>query len=128
VSGRSADAALARSQAAVAAAESEQARRSVEAAAKVDLLNAHSRHSQWQRLSQASAQAGAAADAIGRAYEAGELGMAELLAARRQQLDARLEAATASLDAHEALARLRLDAHQVWAPGHEEGGGHHHDH
>lgn len=127
-SGRSADAAVARSQSAVASAEADQARRGVEAAARVDVLNVHSRLSQWQRLSQAAAQASAAADAIGRAYELGELGLAELLAVRRQQLDARLEAGTASLDAHEALARLRLDAHQVWAPGHRDGDAHHHDH
>ncbi|MEY4760391.1 MAG: hypothetical protein RLZZ200_247 [Pseudomonadota bacterium] len=128
VAARSADAAIARSQATIASAESAQVRRSVESTARLDVLNARSMIGQWERLSSAAAKATAAADALGRAYEAGEIGVAELIAARRQQLDAKLESGAASYAAHESLARLRLDAHLVWAPSHEEGKPGHRDH
>ena len=128
VSARGAEAALARSHANIAAAESSQVRRKVESDARLDLLNARSKRSQWERLSVSAVQATAAAAAIGKAYEVGEVGMAEWLSARRQQLEASLEAGAASLSAHEAMARLRLDAHQIWAPGHEEGHSPHQDH
>lgn len=115
-SGRAADAALARSHAVVAEAEADQVRKDVEAAARLDVVNAHASHRQWQRYDEAATQANAAAAAVSRGYEVGELGITDLLLARRQQLDAQLQAEDALLSAHEAQARLWLDAHRIWAP------------
>ena len=112
---RGAEAAMARSVAAGAAAEALQARHSVEGAARRDVLNARSSYRQWERLAAVAGQSSAAAESVTRAYAAGELGVAELLAARRQSLDAQLLAAVSLLTAHENQARLQLDAHQLWA-------------
>ncbi len=112
---RGAEAAMARSTAAVAAAEAIQARHSVEGAAQRDVLNARSSYRQWERLADVARQSQAAAESVARAYAAGELGVSELLAARRQSLDAQLLATVSLLTAHESQARLQLDAHQLWA-------------
>lgn len=112
---RGAEAALARSNANVAAAELERTRSRVESAARLALLNARSGFLQWDRLSAAASQSRGVADSLARAYAAGELGMTELLAARRQALDAEQLQASAQLTAHEAYARLKLDAHELWS-------------
>ena len=80
-----------------------------------DVLNARSSYRQWERLAAVAGQSSAAAESVTRAYAAGELGVAELLAARRQSLDAQLLATVSLLTAHESQARLQLDAHQLWA-------------
>jgi hypothetical protein len=121
-SNRSADASLARSAAAIAAADADQVRGRVDATARLDLVNARSAYLQWERLASVARQSTAAADSVGRAYTVGELGMSELLAARRQALDAQLLAGAAQLTAHETHARLKLDAHELWAL--DEGAGH----
>ncbi len=115
LAGRGAEAAMARSAAAAAAAEAIQTRNSVEGAARRDVLNARSSYRQWERLADVARQSQAAADSVARAYAAGELGVSELLAARRQALDSQLLATVSLLTAHESQARLQLDAHQLWA-------------
>lgn len=70
-------------------------------------------------LSALSAQAAAeriqaASELAAKAYALGEHGLAELLLARRQALEANLAAALAQLDANEARYRLLLDAHRLW--------------
>jgi len=112
---RDADVALARSAANRANAAVVQAHASVEAAARTDLLNAHSSYRQWQRLAQVSRLTQTVADGTAKAYAAGETGVAELLLARRQHQEAQTQAMTALLSAHETYARLRLDAHEILA-------------
>ena len=51
---------------------------------------------------------------MARAYALGEIGLSDVLAARRLAIEARLAADTAQLDASEARYRLLLDAHQLW--------------
>ena len=114
--GRAADAALARSQATLAEVAADQVRRDVEATARIDVVNARASWLQWQRFDDAAVQADAAATAVARGYEVGELSITELLLARRQQLEAQIQAEDALLNAHEARARLWLDAHRIWAP------------
>ncbi|HEX4928322.1 MAG TPA: TolC family protein [Burkholderiales bacterium] len=55
------------------------------------------------------------AELAGRAYALGELGLADVIAARRIAIEARLAASLAKLDAAEARYRLMLDAHELWA-------------
>ncbi|HYX66005.1 MAG TPA: TolC family protein [Burkholderiales bacterium] len=50
-----------------------------------------------------------------RAYALGEVSLADVIAARRIAVEARLAATLASLDAAEARYRLMLDAHELWA-------------
>ncbi len=66
-------------------------------------------------------QARVAADAMernaalsARAYQLGESSLAELLAAQRLAIEARLAAAVVQLEAAEARYRLLLDAHLLW--------------
>ena len=112
---RDAEVALARSNVIKADAAATQARASVEAAARTDLLNARSNWRQWERLASVARLSLTAAEGVSKAYAAGEVGIAEVLAARRQAQDAQLQAVTALLSAHEAYSRLRLDAHEIWA-------------
>ncbi|MEW5768843.1 MAG: TolC family protein [Pseudomonadota bacterium] len=68
----------------------------------------------YQRLEEAATAMERHADLAGRAHEMGELGLSDTLLARRNALDARLQAEQARLAANEAIARLLLDAHQLW--------------
>ena len=112
---RDAGVSLARSAANRANAAVVQAHASVEAAARTDLLNAHSSYRQWQGLAQVSRLAQTVADGVAKAYSAGEAGVAEVLLARRQAQESQTQAMTALLTAHETYARLRLDAHEILA-------------
>ncbi len=54
---------------------------------------------------------------MARAYALGEIGLADVLTARRLAIEARLAAITAQLEAAQARYRLLLDAHQLWPLG-----------
>lgn len=54
------------------------------------------------------------AELAGRAYALGEVNLADVIAARRIAVEARLAATLARLDAAEARYRLMLDAHELW--------------
>lgn len=69
----------------------------------------------WQLAREATLALQQNAELTARAYNLGELSLAETLIARRQALDAQLTANLAQLDAHQARYRLLLDAHQLWA-------------
>ena len=119
-SARDAEVALARSASVRADAVLQQAQASVEAAARTDLLNAHSSRRQWERLDKVAQLSQAAAEGVARAYAAGEVGIAEVLAARRQAQESQLQAGAALLTAHQTYSRLRLDAHEIWALDEED--------
>lgn len=72
-----------------------------------------------RRLKEAAAELVRHADLAARAHELGELGLSEVLLARRQALEARLAAEQSRLAANEAIARLLLDAHRLWPLGAE---------
>jgi outer membrane protein TolC len=67
-----------------------------------------------QRAESAAAGLQRNADLAGRAYALGEVNLADVIAARRIAVEARLAATLASLDAAEARYRLMLDAHELW--------------
>ena len=70
--------------------------------------------SRWQ-VAEESAQAQAqVAERVARANELGETGLAEVLLARRQMLEASLSASNARVDALESRALLLLGAGQLW--------------
>lgn len=115
LSGRGADAALARSTARRAAAEAAHVRLRVEADARAAVLGVRSARAQWERLETTRRQSQAAAEAVARGYELGELDIASLLAARRMAAEAAEEAEIALVTLLEAGGRLRLDSHELWA-------------
>lgn len=69
----------------------------------------------WQTLEQVAQQTQQQASLMLRAYQAGELTLAEALTGRRLALDALLAAQSAQVDALQAEARVRLDAHEIWS-------------
>ncbi|MDP2879401.1 MAG: TolC family protein [Sulfuricella sp.] len=67
------------------------------------------------------------AELMARAYALGEMGLPEVLTARRQALETNLAAVLARLEAAETRYRLLLDAHQLWPlDADEEDEGHAH--
>lgn len=81
----------------------------------------------WQSAQRAADKMRGNAELMARAYALGEMGLSEVLTARRQALEANLAAALARLDASETRYRLMLDAHQLWPlDADEEEGPHSH--
>lgn len=91
-----------------------------------NLLNgAHAAYRSALSTREAAARIQASSDLAARAYALGEQGLAEVLLARRQALEANLSAVLAQIDASEARYRLLLDAHQLWPISSEEHEGEH---
>lgn len=110
--------AAARGQAAEAEALAEAeaaARRRISAEAANNWLRASGAMEAYRRLAQAAEAAQQHAALTGRAHELGEVGLTEVLLARRTALEARLATEQARIGANEAIARVLLDAHQLWA-------------
>jgi len=81
----------------------------------------------WQSAQSAADKMRGNAELMARAYGLGEMGLPEVLTARRQALEANLSAALARLEAAETRYRLLLDAHQLWPlDADEEDEGHAH--
>ncbi len=91
------------------------ARRRLAAEAAINWQRASSGIESYRSLKTAAEASLTHAALAQRAHELGELGLAEALLARRQALDAQLQAEQARLTANEAIARLLLDAHRLWA-------------
>ena len=75
----------------------------------------------WQKAKLAADGMQRNAELMTRAYSLGEMGLPEVLLARRQALEAGLAAALAQLNARESRYRLLLDAHQLWPLDKDEG-------
>lgn len=98
-----------------ALAETEAAtRRRLAAEAAANWLRASSAVASYRRATQAAEAASRHADLTRRAHELGELGLAEVLMARRAALETRMAAEQTRIGANEAIARLLLDAHRLW--------------
>lgn len=81
----------------------------------------------WQSAQGAADMMRSNAELMAKAYSLGEMGLPEVLTARRQALEASLAAVLARLDAAETRYRLMLDAHQLWpldVNGDDEGHAH----
>ena len=113
--GRAADVAAARSQAAIALAEREQAERLSDFEARSEYLAAHSTYEQWQRIAAVARTSAATAATLFEGYRLGEYDFATVLAARRQAAEVAEQADIARIAAWHAHARLKIDAHEVWA-------------
>ena len=83
--------------------------------------NAVAAYDGWQKAKAAADGMQRNAELMTRAYSLGEMGLSEVLLARRQALEAGLAAALAQLNARESRYRLLLDAHQLWPLDKDEG-------
>ncbi len=92
----------------------------LETQARINFENAQGSYATWQAAQQAADSLRAQARKLARAQALGEAGLADVLLARRQYLEAALSADQARSDAWEAHYRLMLDAHQLW-PFHVDG-------
>lgn len=118
-SARRAQADKQRAMARVAAAETQAVIREIEAHAASIVQKAFTDEQTWRTQMQARTAADAHYRRAARAYELGEIGLAELLGfARLLQQTARNEA-LARVESHYSRARLEVDAHERWAPLHE---------
>ncbi len=115
---RSAASRASRAEARMAEQRARETRLRVEADAQRAVLAARASYGQWTRLRDVATQARQNAEKLQHGYTLGEFTITDVLLARRQALDAELEAAMAQLDALETMGRLQLDAHQIWTqPG-----------
>jgi cobalt-zinc-cadmium efflux system outer membrane protein len=119
-SARAAEAAIARSEARMAATAARGTQLSVEATARTVISDARLRYRTWYELESTHRQIQENAVAATRGYELGEFEIATMLSARRQALESQLALETAQLQALRAYARVLLDAHQLWAPVHHD--------
>ncbi len=99
--------------------------RRIEAEISVAYNSAKSSYASWQSASAASELIQRNEAKMARAYELGEMGLNDVLLARRQGMEVRLAATLARFEAAETYYRLMLDTHQLWPLGNEEGEGHH---
>lgn len=76
--------------------------------------NAVAAYDSWQKAKVAADGMQRNAELMTRAYSLGEMGLPEVLLARRQALEAGLAASLAQLNARESRYRLLLDSHQLW--------------
>jgi len=95
-------------------------RRSVEAMARADMSNAHSRFTAWQHLRDAANRARTVAERTAKGHELGAIDLSDLLYAERQANDARRTEIAARSEALRAILKLLIDSHTIWAPGHDE--------
>jgi len=103
-------------------AEAEAAtRRRLTAEATANWLKASGAVEAYRRTAQAAEAASRHAGLTRRAHELGELGLSEVLLARRTALETRMAAEQSRIAANAAIARLLLDAHLLWPLGGEDG-------
>ncbi len=112
--GREASARASRAEVDAAAAREALVRSRVEAEARQVWQRAGAAHAHWQRMEEVAARMEDNAALLEKAWRHGEGQIGDLLAARRQALEARLGARQAELDANEARYRLLLDTHELW--------------
>ena len=112
---RAADARAAQAQADAAEQRLALTRQKVEAAAQRAVLQARHTRGVWERQQAVLVAMAQVAQLSSKAYALGEVSLTESLQARRNALDASLNAQAARWDALEAITRLLVDAHQLWA-------------
>lgn len=99
--------------------------RRIEAEISAAYNSSKASHASWQSAYAASELMQRNETKMARAYELGEMGLNDVLLARRQGMEARLAAALARFEAAETYYRLLLDTHQLWPLGSDESEGHH---
>lgn len=121
-SGRTALAEGAEAQSRMASSREAAVLRKLEAEAVNGYATAISTFDSWQTMLNVQKAMQRNADLMARAYTLGEVGLTEVLMARRQAIDSSLSATLAQIDASEARYRLMLDGHELWPLDQEEGG------
>jgi cobalt-zinc-cadmium efflux system outer membrane protein len=111
---RSAAAAAASADALNGEAELAMARRDVARDARQAVAMARASYTIWQRQQESGAATEASAQKVERGHALGEIGLDEVLIARRAAQEAALAAGRAGIDAVEAVARVKVDAHAMW--------------
>lgn len=117
--GRTADTAIARSDARRADATARQAEDMVAADARAAIADARQSLESWRYQLAALRMQQSASDAVAKGYAAGEFDIGVLLAARRAALDAEERLLEARIAASHSHARVLLDAHHIWKPDNE---------
>lgn len=97
-------------------------RQRLEAEALVNWEHAVSGVEAWRQLQRAAEATTRHADLAKRAWELGEIDLANALMARSRAFDMEVSASEARLSANEAIARLLLDAHHLWTPEDDDQG------
>jgi len=87
----------------------------------VGYVTAVSGYGSWQSAKLAKNSIEKNATKMARAYDLGEVGLMELLAAQRLRAETNLTFNATLIEAVEARYRLLLDSHQLWLPRGEEG-------
>lgn len=99
--------------------------RRIEAEISTTFNSAKSSYASWQSAVAASELIQRNEEKMARAYALGEMGLNEVLVARKLGMEARLAATLARFEAAETRYRLLLDTHQLWPLGNETEEGHH---
>lgn len=111
---RSAAADVARAGAAASAEQARAAERRLAAELRARHEMVIASHAHWRLAEDSATRLAEAADRLALAQRLGEAPLAEVLFARRQALDAALQASAARIDALAEQANLRLAAHRLW--------------
>lgn len=112
---RAAGASASAARAAAVALRLEEAERRAATEAAQRLRDAQAVRELWLTQADAAGRLSRVADGLRRAYELGEGGLAEVVAARRLANEQKLMAATGAVDAWIAYHRLALDSGRLWA-------------
>ena len=88
--------------------------RKLNADAANNYASAAAAYTGWQGAQAVAERMQSNAALISRAYALGEMGLPEVMLARRLAIEANLAATLAQLDAQQTRYRLLLDAHQLW--------------
>lgn len=113
---RSAEARAEAAAAEAARSETDAMRRDIARDAQLDVTRAQVAVELWQAARAARTANAASLARQRRAYELGEIGLAERLQAERLDVESALTELRARADAHEAALRVRVDSHELWHP------------
>lgn len=118
---RSAGADAQRASADAGSALAEGMRRTIRREAEQTVRHADAAYRLWRDSQRALEAVRASTARTRRAYALGEAGIAELVAAQRQEQESALAESDARADALEAALLIRVDAHELWHDGDEDG-------
>ena len=113
---RSAEARAEAAAAEAARSETDAMRRDIAREARLSVAHARVAVELWQAAREARTANAASLARQRRAYELGEIGLAERLQAERLDVESALAELRARADAHEAALRVRVDSHELWHP------------
>lgn len=113
---RSAEARAEAANADAARSEADAMRRDIAREARLDVARSQVAIDVWQAARTARAANAASLARQRRAYELGEIALAERLQAERLDVESALAELRARADAHETALRVRVDSHELWHP------------